>query len=146
MRPRDILNVADGLISGTNEADWRSAVSRAYYAVFHVARHLFQGCGFLVPQADQAHAYLWLRLANSGHPDVQLAGRNLTYLRQIRNWADYDLDRPLDHATALGWVQMAEDVFQLLESAAAEPVIRTRITDAIKIYERDVLRQVTWQP
>jgi hypothetical protein len=34
---------------------------------------------------------------------------------------------------------------QLLEAVSAEPVVRTRITDAIKVYERDVLREVTWQ-
>jgi uncharacterized protein (UPF0332 family) len=146
MSPRDILNVADGLITGTHEAEWRSAVSRAYYAVFHLARQLLDECGFLVPQADQAHAFLWLRLANAGHPDVQHAGRDLNELRRARTWADYDLDQFLDHAAAVGWVQMAEAVFQLLESVAAEPVICTRITDAIRIYERDVLRQVTWQP
>jgi uncharacterized protein (UPF0332 family) len=146
MTPRDILNVADGLITGTHEAEWRSAVSRAYYAIFHMARILFRACGFIVPQADQAHAYLWLRLSNSGHVDVTNAGHDLNQLRQIRNWADYDLEQSLDHATALGWVQAADEVFQLLESVAAEPVIRTRITEAMMIYERDVLRQVTWQP
>jgi len=27
-----------------------------------------------------------------------------------------------------------------------EPVVLSRITEAIKTYERDILRQVTWQP
>jgi hypothetical protein len=31
------------------------------------------------------------------------------------------------------------------EAAAVEP-IRTQITDAMKIYERDVLKDVTWHP
>ena len=30
--------------------------------------------------------------------------------------------------------------------AAGEPGILTRITEGIKVYERDVLRQVTWRP
>jgi hypothetical protein len=77
MNPLDFLEVADELIGGMREADWRSAVSRAYYAAFHVARRLLQRCGFTVPDGDQAHAYLWLRLSNAGHPDVRQAGLDL---------------------------------------------------------------------
>jgi uncharacterized protein (UPF0332 family) len=145
MNPRDILDVATTLIAGMSEAEWRSAVSRAYYAAFHVARRLLLQCGFAVPRADQAHAYLWLRLANSGHVDVQNAGNRCSYLRGMRNWADYDLDRPFAHHPAFGQVQAAESTIQLLEAVSAEPVVRTLIRDAIKVYERDVLREVTWQ-
>jgi hypothetical protein len=87
MDPHDFLDVADELSRGTREADWRSAVSRAYYAAFHVARSLLVEQGFQVPQADRAPAYLWMRLSNSGHPDLQQAGINLNHLRGQRNWA-----------------------------------------------------------
>jgi hypothetical protein len=33
-----------------------------------------------------------------------------------------------------------------LDDLAREPAIRDRVTDAMKIYERDVLREVTWHP
>jgi uncharacterized protein (UPF0332 family) len=91
MDVRDFLEVAWSLLEGNGEAEWRSAVSRAYYAAFHVARQLMIQCGFAVPRADQAHAYLWLRLSNAGHPDVQQAGAQLSFLRQERNRADYDI-------------------------------------------------------
>lgn len=144
MNPHDFLEVANALITGTSEAEWRSAVSRAYYAAFHVARLLFQQCGFAVPRADRAHAYLWLRLTNSGHIDVQEAGNALNTLRGMRNEADYDLDRPVAHHAAFGQVQLAETIVQTLETVAAEAVIGARITDAIKVYERDVLQEITW--
>src|SRR5712671_665398 len=96
----EFLEVAWDLVTGEREADWRSAVSRAYYAVFHVARRLLFQCGFSVPHADQAHAYVWRRLSNSGHPDVDNAGQNLSYLRGVRNEADYDLDRTIFHREA----------------------------------------------
>jgi hypothetical protein len=35
MNWRDFLPLAARLAGGTTEADWRSAVSRAYYAAFH---------------------------------------------------------------------------------------------------------------
>jgi uncharacterized protein (UPF0332 family) len=131
---------------GDKEAEWCSAVSRAYYAAFHTARLLLRQCGFDVPFGDQAHGYLWLRLANSGHPDVVEAGKNLNHLRQKRNWADYDLDRELSQDAAIGYVLAAESIIQLLETVVTEPTVRTPVTEAMKLYERDVLRQVTWHP
>src|SRR4051812_32107702 len=117
MNPRDFLDVADDLAAGLREADWRSAVSRAYYAAFHVGRRLLRRCGFVVPEAEQAHGYVWLRLANSGHPDIQLAGNNLATLRRVRNLADYDLARPLAHSAAIGQVQAAAETLRVLEDA-----------------------------
>jgi uncharacterized protein (UPF0332 family) len=146
MNPQEFLDVADDLMVGVREGDWRSAVSRAYYAAFHVARMLLRQAGFLVPHADQAHGYLWLRLSNSGHPDVQQTGTDLKELRRIRNWADYDLDRPFAQDTALDLVQLSSATIQLLKSLPAAPTTLAQVIDTIKVYERDVLKQVTWQP
>jgi uncharacterized protein (UPF0332 family) len=140
------LDVADDLSTGQREADWRSAISRAYYAAFHKARRLLWQNDFVVPRGDQAHAYLWLRLSNSGHPDVENAGADLGRLRTVRNRADYDFDFSLDQAAAFDHVRMALDIVQLLHQLANEPAILTRVVEAIKIYERDVLRQVSWHP
>jgi uncharacterized protein (UPF0332 family) len=62
MNPGQFLTQAQRLVVMTGEEDWRSAVSRTYYAVFHVACEFMDSLGFSVPQADRAHAYLWLRL------------------------------------------------------------------------------------
>jgi hypothetical protein len=40
---------------------------------------------------------------------------------------------------------MAEDVIQVLDAASQEPT-RTRMRNAIILYERDVLHDMTWQP
>jgi uncharacterized protein (UPF0332 family) len=146
MDPREFLELASEWSRGTREAEWRSAVSRAYYAAFHVARSLFLDQGFVVPQAEQAHAYLWLRLANVGQPDIQRAGNDLSFLRRRRNWADYDLDQPLDEAAAVHEVLAATDIVGMLETLRTSPAVLTRVTEAIKAYERDVLQEVTWQP
>jgi uncharacterized protein (UPF0332 family) len=145
MDARDFLTLAEDLSRGSTEAEWRTAVSRAYYAAFHVARELLVQCGFLVPRADPAHSYLWLRLCNCGHLDVQRAGGELNTLRRARNEADYYLRGQLDQATTAVHVQLADQTIQSLEAAALEP-IKTQITDAMKVYERDVLRDVTWHP
>jgi uncharacterized protein (UPF0332 family) len=55
MNGHDFLLAAKLLLPAPLEAAWRSAISRAYYAAFHVARQLFEDLGFRVPHGDQAH-------------------------------------------------------------------------------------------
>ena len=87
MNWRDFLSLAARLAAAATEADWRTAVSRAYYAAFHVARQLLADLNFTVPRADRAHQYLVFRLSNSGEPAVEQAGRDLETLRRLRNRA-----------------------------------------------------------
>lgn len=145
MNGRDFLPLAARLAGGTTEADWRTAVSRAYYAAFHVARRFFADMNFTVPRADRAHQYLVFRLSNSGESVTEQAGRDLETLRRLRNRADYDETPPLPQAQATAAVQLAETILQVLDAARQEPA-RTRIRDCVIVYERDVLRDVTWQP
>jgi len=142
---KDFLALAESWVQGVTEAEWRSAVSRAYYGAFHQARDIFRGLGFVVPRADQAHAYLWLRLSNCGHAQIRVAGSDLNTLRRERNRADYDVDRTLGHNDAILQVRAARQIAQLLDLVTAEP-IRTQVLDGIRAYERDVLKQQTWQP
>jgi uncharacterized protein (UPF0332 family) len=142
---RDYLVLAIRLRDGTTEADWRSASSRAYYAAFHVARRFLLSLGFDVPRADRAHAYLWMRLSNAGRPDVELAGNRLNHLRGERNTADYAEQLRFGQPLAARHVLMAQEIIQTLDAAAIEPV-RTQVTDAMKVYERGVLHDVTWHP
>ena len=66
MDAHEFLDLATSLATEDSEAAWRTAVSRAYYAAFHLAGQLLTDCGFKVPDADYAHSYLWLRLCNAG--------------------------------------------------------------------------------
>ena len=66
-------------------------------------------------------------------------------LRGHRNRADYDLERPYARYTAALQVQAARQIIQTLDAAVQDPT-RTQITDAMKVYERDILQEVTWQP
>jgi hypothetical protein len=42
-------------------------------------------------------------------------------------------------------IQTAEQIIQILDGAAMGST-RTQITDSMKVYERDVLKDVTWHP
>jgi len=144
MKGREFLGVAPQLAGAATEAEWRSAVSRAYYAAFHGARELLEDLRFTVPRADRAHAYLSRRLANCGHAETQQAGNDLNALRGDRNQADYDLHRPVTAELTRLHVLLAEQILRFLDAAAEEPV-RSQVTEAMKIYERDVLHEQTWQ-
>jgi uncharacterized protein (UPF0332 family) len=141
----DFVHLAKQLAAGSTEAEWRSAVSRAYYGAFHVARQLMTELGFAVARADRAHSYLSRRLLAASIPQVKQAGSDLNTLRGNRNEADYDLHRAITQTAAGLHVRMAEQIVQFLNTSRQEPT-RTQVTDAMKVYERDVLQEVTWHP
>lgn len=145
MNWRDFLSQASRLAAEPLEADWRTAVSRAYYAAFHVARQLLTALNFSVPRADRAHQHLVFRLSNCGEPVVEQAGRDLDTLRRLRNRADYDDIPVVTRHQAAAAVRLAEGIVQALDAAGLEPT-RTRVRDAMIVYERDVLQDVTWHP
>ncbi|HTU18990.1 MAG TPA: HEPN domain-containing protein [Gemmataceae bacterium] len=130
------LDLADELSTGSRQASWRSATSRAYYAAFHKARTLLLRSGFTVPRAERAHSYLWLRLSNCAHPDVVYTGKALRDLNIARNHADYDVEVPVDHAECIDHIGVAMSIIQLLHHLANEPAVLMRVLDAIKIYAR----------
>ncbi len=141
--PADLLQLAERWIEAPIEAEWRSAVSRAYYAAFHEARRRLRQLGFEVPRGEGAHAYLSLRLSNCGTPPLQDAGYTLNSLRRERNRADYDIDRVMRQSD--GRVQVAAARSTVDTLAVALPVAdRNSLVDAIRRYETDVLREPTW--
>jgi uncharacterized protein (UPF0332 family) len=145
MNAREFLDLADELATGIHESHWRTSVSRAYYAAFHVACTLLEECGFTVPDSERAHSYLRFRLMNAVHPDVVEAGTGLDELRNTRNRADYKIKAPFPNEVAIQRCQLAADVIRLLEEAAALPTVVNQITQAIRDYERDALRDVAWR-
>jgi uncharacterized protein (UPF0332 family) len=145
MTPRGLLNLANDLCADDREEAWRTAASRAYYAVFHAAAELLDHADFEVPNADTAHAYLWLRLQNSGHPDVIAAGVELKELRAMRNEADYDRHVDFTHGQATAQVLTAFRILDLLEAVMNSPETLNRITPVIRAYERDVLHDVSYR-
>jgi uncharacterized protein (UPF0332 family) len=101
----DFQDTAERLAHGTTEGDWRSAVSRTYYAVFHFFRKFFLTHSVNVGQGGQSHFNLYTGLANCGYASVENLGRQLDLLRSDRAKADYNLSHPIDQAFALKAVQ-----------------------------------------
>ena len=92
MDPKDFLRVANDLAKSDETAELRSAVSRAYYAAFHVARKLLVDMGFEISKGSGAHGDICNYLGNAANPTVEHAGNNIGDLKGWRNEADYELD------------------------------------------------------
>ena len=109
MNPEDFLNTAlDLLQQNKREADLRTCVSRGYYALYHMLSQklladipltLLQASG-LGGKAQIGHERLASVLKGASHIKLKMMGGFLDNLRIARLKADYNLSRPLSHATA----------------------------------------------
>ena len=142
---RDFLTVAIALSAGAAEAEWRSAISRAYYAAFHTAREFLIRLRFRVPAGEQAHAHLWLRLSNTGDVKSDAIGRLLRDLRGRRNNADYDSSRPRTKSNAIDAANDARDLIAIMD-ALAGTTTESALRDGMRMYEKNVLKTDTWGP
>src|SRR5262245_21661831 len=91
MQPLEFLDTADRLAQGATQGDWRSAVSRAYYGIFHHFREFFFAHGLDLGQAREAHAHLYFGLNNCGVGGSVPIATDVYILRADRAEADYDL-------------------------------------------------------
>lgn len=92
MDPREFQRLARTLVHGRDAAELRTAISRAYYAVFLVAVELLDGMGFSIPRNHQGHTEVQNYLNHSGQADIRAIGSQLGDLRAKRNRADYQLN------------------------------------------------------
>jgi uncharacterized protein (UPF0332 family) len=108
----------------TIEAEQRSAISRAYYGAYHVARALLQELG--IDRAD--HQVIKNCLCNSGNAQAKFAGDRLSDLGAARRRADYEIDKDLDRhggdpvAHVRKWVEAAVTIVEVLTKLRQQPL------------------------
>ena len=78
---------------GAYPVEFRSAISRAYYAAFHVGLNVLKEMGFSIYQNASAHELVREYLSNSGDDELAKAAIKMNDLRTRRNHADYKLNR-----------------------------------------------------
>ena len=110
MDGQDFLLTARRLLSSAEESDWRSAISRAYYAVFHFGCDFYRAHGLDLGMGGQVHSNLYIGLNNCGHAAVHTLAGRVDSLRGDRADADYDLRRPVSNAKAITCVRQAETI------------------------------------
>src|SRR5438876_55592 len=96
----EFQDTAERLAHAATEGDWRSAISRGYYAVFHFFREFLAANGLDVGRGGQSHFNLYSGLLNCGFPQVAAIASRIDGLRVHRVWADYDLVRPISNRAA----------------------------------------------
>lgn len=115
MESRDFLTSAQQIISGNQEVDYRNAVRRAYYAVFHVCKNLLETLPNSPRQIGTSHQVLIDRLLS--HPDKRLEplGHQLARARDCRIWADYYLNKKFPGYDAGRLLILAQNIFAAVE-------------------------------
>lgn len=135
MNAHEFISVATQLLAGEAEGRLRSAVSRAYYGAFHVARQFLFECGVMVPIDFAAHRNVGWCLLNSSEPSIVEAGTRLESLRKIRNLADYELASThfTRNAYAKAQVERAVRIVEVLSLYQAETA-RATVAPVIREY------------
>lgn len=100
MRWSEFQDTAARLAQGTTEGDWRSAVSRSYYATFHYFREFLLSHGLSIGRGAQCHFNLYVGLLHCGIAPMTDIARRLDDLRRARVDADYDLRVGIDQFMA----------------------------------------------
>lgn len=90
MDPCDFLAVVDALKNSSQEAEIRTAISRAYYAVFNYIRSYLTANNLDLPNY-RIHHRLPLCIRNSGVQGSRDVAQNVEDLRDDRLDADYDM-------------------------------------------------------
>lgn len=85
----DYLKLAQKLVVIDDEAAQRSAISRAYYFVFHLAQERAINNGLVLQKMD-GHKQTWNCFIFSPDSDCKKLGLAGQRLRDRRNKADYD--------------------------------------------------------
>jgi uncharacterized protein (UPF0332 family) len=119
MQGIEFLATADSLSQGPSEGDWRSAVSRAYYAVFHHFREFFLAHGLNLGRSGQAHFNLYAGLLHCGFPEAAKLGSRVDQLRANRVEADYNLAGAFDALQARDSVNVARALIADLQRLAS---------------------------
>lgn len=91
MEGREFLNTASRLCRSSSEADRRTSVSRAYFAVFNQIKTELIKKGIKIDGTAKGHEQLYRFLNSCGINPIQRIAVTLDNLRTIRNEADYDL-------------------------------------------------------
>jgi len=120
---KSYLQLADELIKHQNpaisqQAYLRSAISRAYYGVFCLARNFLIRNGITIPRID-THKFVRKTYRNSRDKMAQKIGKDLNYLWYQRKDADYEDGALFDVQEATSAYQLAVRILNRLAGIRA---------------------------
>jgi len=90
----EYLALARELANRSDEASLRSALSRIYYFVYHLAMDRANSNGFALFPGEAAHKQLWRNFIESPDPECRSLGLIAGRLKEKRERADYNIIYP----------------------------------------------------
>lgn len=127
MEAKDFLEVAKRLQDSDREAERRTAISRAYYAVFNLVKGFLANAQITLPKDAAGHEKAHQYLLNSGLPEARKLADDLSTLRVRRNDADYELlspKYPHDKNNSALLCIKAEQFFERLKAVDSTSLIK----------------------
>jgi uncharacterized protein (UPF0332 family) len=112
------LVLAQELAKRPDEASRRTAVSRAYYAIFNKARALLEAEGTVISNTGRAHDDIWRTLEGAGRGRRRL-GAEGKRLREMRRKVDYDGAVAAIERVTADALATAESLSRLVDAEAA---------------------------
>jgi uncharacterized protein (UPF0332 family) len=139
MDARKFHQLASKLASGTQAVEFRTAINRAYYAVYHVGVEILKGMGFQISEGPGGHGEVRNRLYNSNDDEVKKVASQLGTLYSQRLDADYRLYKTNveKQKNAQAAVKQADKMIQILDICCSGPK-RAQIIQAIQEWEQKV--------
>jgi uncharacterized protein (UPF0332 family) len=131
---QEYLVLAEALVQArttfaAEEACCRAAISRAYYAVYGLARAYARDHeGLRLPATGEAHHLVIAHYRQGAYPLHRVISDSLRQLRSLRNLADYadEIHHPVE--LAMRAVRRARQVMTQLQALAATPPSSRRTT------------------
>jgi len=117
----DYLDLADELGTRSDEAAWRAAVSRAYYAVFGVAWRTLPPALQMHVGQGRVHRATWVSYAGSSQLPCRQVGGIGFRLRRVRDLADYDATASSSSGRVESTLREARQALQLLDRHGYQP-------------------------
>jgi uncharacterized protein (UPF0332 family) len=105
------IYLATELLKGSDESYYRSAISRAYYGVFCIAR---DRKGYSNYKRSDVHSKVITEYVKSNDEDERSVGFLLVELRNSRNQADYNSNKVIRKNEAERMVKAAKSILEIL--------------------------------
>jgi uncharacterized protein (UPF0332 family) len=137
MEPRQFLETAKTLADlELEEPDWRSAISRAYYASFLDARELLDVMQFAVSRRKDTHQEVRKHFTHSSQSLGRTIARELSILHAQRLNADYEMADSLVYNVkdAEFAIAKAKHIIDLLDRCRQTPGLYSSIQASIKYW------------
>lgn len=109
---KEYLTVAQELAQKDREGYLRTAISRAYYGAFCLARNKKGYKDYTYPDV---HSKVIIAFKTEKNTNLRKIGQALDMLRKQRNHADYDEDKKIDQNLTTRMLIVAKKIIELIE-------------------------------